>query len=298
MWNVLGRILKSDLYYFTGRSMKSDALLRRAVAADDECYRAAERLYSRGIDDEPLLALGLRSLLAVQNSSGRDSEARRFFTTVMERRDVSHAQLFQDLFVLLATGDKRTGYFVEIGVGDGLALSNTALLERNYGWTGILAEPNPAFHAAIRASRSAVLDTRAVYSRSGATLDFLCDGARELSGIVETHTRKQQKTGGRIIPVETISVNDLLDFHKAPAVIDYMSIDTEGSELAIISGLDFTRYRPRVLTLEHNNHASRLAKFKQLLEPKGYRYVLPRFSQFDAWFVDGSQQLGDGIAYL
>ena len=288
MWNVLGRILKSDLYYFFGRSLKRDALLKRAIVADDLSYRAAERLSVRGIDDEPLLALGLRSILAVQNGLGQGTEARRFFDTVLERRGVAHAQLCQDLFVLLATADKRGGFFVEIGVGDGVLLSNSALLEKSYGWTGILAEPNPNFHAAIRKSRSAVLDTRAVFSRSGDKLDFLCDDAGELSGIVETHTRTQSKTGGKIIPVETVSLVDLLQQNKAPAVIDYMSIDTEGSELDIIEPLDFARFRPMVLTIEHNYHAPRLAKLKQLLEPKGYRHMLPRFSQFDAWFVDRS----------
>ena len=263
MWNVLGRILKSDLYYFFGRSLKQDSLLKRAIAADDLSYRAAERLSVRGIDHEPLLALGLRSLLSAQHGTGQGTEARRFYDMVLQRRGVAHAQLFQDLFVVLASAEKRNGYFVEIGVGDGISLSNSALLESEYGWTGILAEPNPNFHAAIRKNRAAILDTRAVFSKSGKKLDFLCDDAGELSGIVETHTRTQSKTGGTIIPVETVSLVDLLAQHNAPAVIDYMSIDTEGSELDIISPLDFARYRPLILTIEHNYDKTRLARLSQ-----------------------------------
>lgn len=34
MWNVFGRILKSDLYYLVGRAMKMNDLLARAVAVD------------------------------------------------------------------------------------------------------------------------------------------------------------------------------------------------------------------------------------------------------------------------
>ena len=292
MWNVLGRILKSDLYYFFGRSLKQDALLKRAITADELSYRAAERLAVRGIDPEPLLALGLRSLMASQHGLGKGSEARNFFDIVLEKRGIAHAQLFQDLFVLLATAQKRNGYFVEIGVGDGVSLSNTALLEKSHGWQGILAEPNPSFHSAIRSSRSAVLDTRAVFSRSGDTLQFLCDDEGELSGIVETHTRSQARTGGKVIPVETVSLVDLLSHHKAPAVIDYMSVDTEGSELQIIEPHDFDRFRPLVMTVEHNYDAARLAKLKTLLQSKGYRHVLPRFSQFDAWFIDRTMSFG------
>lgn len=290
MWNAFGRILKSDLYYFFGRAMKMNGLLARAVAVDGTNYRAAERLSQTGIDHEPLLALGYRSLLACHNGIGKGTEARAFYDVVNARDGTGHAQLSQDLFVVLATASKRGGYFVEIGVGDGISLSNTALLEQRYGWTGILAEPNPNFHTAITNSRSAILDKRAVFSRSGDKLDFLCDNIGELSGILSTHSRTKEKAGDKVIPVETVSLNDLLDQHQAPAVIDYMSIDTEGSELDIIAPLDFNRRRPMILTIEHNDNAAKVVKLKKLLEPKGYRHVLERFSQFDSWFVDRSIQ--------
>ncbi|MEA2989895.1 MAG: hypothetical protein QOG83_2606 [Alphaproteobacteria bacterium] len=45
--------------------------------------------------------------------------------------------------MLHETGRKTSGYFVEFGATDGSNLSNTYLLERDFGWHGILAEPNP-----------------------------------------------------------------------------------------------------------------------------------------------------------
>ena len=71
-----------------------------------------------------------------------------------------------------------------------------------------------------------------------------------------------------------------------------MSVDTEGSELRIIEPHDFDRFRPLVMTVEHNYDAARLAKLKTLLQSKGYRHVLPRFSQFDAWFIDRTMSFG------
>ena len=58
----------------------------------------------------------------------------------------SRAQLKQDIFVLLETGFKRDGYFVEFGATNGVDLSNSWLLEKAFGWTGILAEPARIWH--------------------------------------------------------------------------------------------------------------------------------------------------------
>ena len=52
---------------------------------------------------------------------------------------LSKSQLKQDIFVLLETGFKRNGFFVEFGATNGIDLSNTYLLEKRFGWNGILA---------------------------------------------------------------------------------------------------------------------------------------------------------------
>lgn len=52
----------------------------------------------------------------------------------------SQAQLYQDLFALSIFGKDFAGYFVEFGATDGKSLSNTFLLEKDYGWRGLLAE--------------------------------------------------------------------------------------------------------------------------------------------------------------
>src|SRR5262249_2921713 len=84
----------------------------------------------------------------------------------------SQAQLFQDLRVVFLLKGKRNGFFVEIGAANGLDLSNTAILERDFQWKGILVEPAKCWHAALRTNRSVAIDHRCVWSHTGATLDF------------------------------------------------------------------------------------------------------------------------------
>ncbi len=73
------------------------------------------------------------------------------------------SQLKQDLFVLSATDFKTGGYFVEFGATDGVTLSNSLMLERCYGWRGILAEPAKCWQAALRQNRTVAIDDRCVW---------------------------------------------------------------------------------------------------------------------------------------
>jgi hypothetical protein len=84
--------------------------------------------------------------------------------------------------------------------------------------------------------------------------------------------------------VPTVTLNDMLEEHGAPAVIDYASIDTEGSEFDILSALDFDRWSFRVMTIEHN-FAPQREDIHKLLTEKGYRRVLEAISRFDDWYV-------------
>ena len=61
------------------------------------------------------------------------------------------SQCGQDVFVIDKIFQrKRHGVFLEIGGGDGLYLSNTLVLERDFGWRGILVEPTKAFDAMVK----------------------------------------------------------------------------------------------------------------------------------------------------
>ena len=84
--------------------------------------------------------------------------------------------------------------------------------------------------------------------------------------------------------VPTVSLTDLLVEHGAPAEMDFLSIDTEGSEFDILSALDHERFRFRVIACEHN-HSPMREKLKVLLESNGYRRTLKAISQFDDWYV-------------
>lgn len=167
-------------------------------------------------------------------------------------------------------------------------MSNSHMLEYRFGWKGICAEPAQSWHESLRRNRpNTTIDTRCVWSESGQRLKFMEAVSKELSTL-ETFNhadgRAKARRDARAYEVETISLNDLLDQHHAPADFDYLSIDTEGSELAILQTFDLKRYRPKVITVEHNYAPSRNG-ILALLSSHGYQRVLPEISMFDDWYL-------------
>ena len=197
------------------------------------------------------------------------------------------SQLGQDLFVLDQLKYKRAGYFVEFGATNGLALSNTYLLEKEFGWNGILAEPARVWHKDLNSNRTAQIEKKCVWSISGQKLLFNETFSPEISTISqfdESDVHSKSRKAGKKYQVATISLNELLEKYDAPAIMDYLSIDTEGSELDILKSFDFKKFKFRVITVEHNYTASREAIYK-LLSENGYIQVYENVSQFDDWYI-------------
>ena len=201
----------------------------------------------------------------------------------------SKAQLGQDLFVLSELKLKRNGFFVEFGATNGVDLSNTHLLEKEFGWNGILAEPARVWHDALKKNRTCNIETRCVWSSSGSVLTFSEAEWAELSTVSafkssDHHEKSRERS--RTYTVETISLLDLLKNHNAPESIDYLSIDTEGSEFEILSAFDFDKYRFGFISCEHNFTPAR-EQILNLLSSRGYKRKYEDISVFDDWYVRG-----------
>jgi FkbM family methyltransferase len=206
---------------------------------------------------------------------------------ILENMEISKSQIRQDIFALAESGFKKNGFFVEFGATNGVDLSNSYLMETKFDWTGILAEPGRNWGQQLKDNRTAIIDTRCVWSTSDETLKFMECEDPELSTIFKfekSDLKKVTRRSKETYDVETISLFDLLKFHKAPRMIDYLSIDTEGSEFEILNAFDFSVYDIRCITCEHNRSPNR-SKIFDLLSRNGYRRKFEELSMFDDWYV-------------
>jgi FkbM family methyltransferase len=189
---------------------------------------------------------------------------------------MTYSQLGQDLRVVEFYNKKENGYFVEIGASDGITLSNTYLLETQYKWKGVCCEPVPTRYKRLIANRpNSHCIKEAVYNKSGLVLSFdIANKYDLLSGISQHIDRHRARVDENktTINVQTITLVDLLNKVNAPQHIDYLSLDTEGTEYEILKCFDFNRYRFGLIDIEHNNIEPRRTDIKKLLTANGYIY--------------------------
>jgi FkbM family methyltransferase len=164
------------------------------------------------------------------------------------------------------------------------------LLEKEFGWEGLLCEPGKSWHTKLLTNRSCAIDTRCVYSASGKLVPFLEVFEGELSTIssfAANDSWGESRKNSMEYEVETITLEDLLLDNNVPKRINYLSVDTEGSEYEILSNFNFSKWEIDFISVEHNFTSNR-EKLYNLLSKSGYSRKFTSISQWDDWYFKES----------
>jgi hypothetical protein len=102
--------------------------------------------------------------------------------------------------------------------------------------------------------------------------------------IASDHHLPKRQNNAKNHKVSSVSLSSMLEQSDAPAQIDYLSLDTEGSEFEILSSLNWEKHHFNFISVEHNFSNNR-DEINSLLSRKGYRRVLSDISRWDDWFV-------------
>jgi hypothetical protein len=199
------------------------------------------------------------------------------------------SQFGQDRLVLQLLNGQRDGFFLDTGAADGIRSSNTVLLEREFGWRGLCVEPNDAFYQKLIHTRCCMCLHACLYDRetdlpfleAAGTLGGLFNefGPEQLAYAVRTQRLPLDADGlPPLVSKRTMTLATALALAKAPPVIDYWSLDTEGTELLLLKSFPFDRHTFNVITVEHNHQPAR-QDIRNFLEARGFIHVT-------AWFID------------
>lgn len=185
--------------------------------------------------------------------------------------------------------NKKNGVFVDIGAFDGVTISNTYFFEKELGWTGICFEPQEEAFAALCKKRSCLCINACVAPQEG-MVNFLqvIGAANQLSGMAATYdprhlTRLHQECkqhGGSFTCIERPACNLMKALQERGIKhIDYLSIDSQGSELAILQSIDFDAVSIECITVENNYKNPAI---EQLLTSKGF-VLMTRLEQDEVY---------------
>jgi hypothetical protein len=196
------------------------------------------------------------------------------------------SQFGQDQHVINIFNHKVNGYFVEIGAYDGVSMSNTYLLEYDYNWKGVCVEANPTYFSHLVNNRPNCINLPyAVFDENDKQMSFIDDQSGGCSGFVATNSHSHI-LHNPVITVNTKKLTTILDEVNAPNFIEFLSIDTEGSEWEILNAHDFDKYLFGYICVEHNFIDVNRKKIRSLLESKGY--VFYRANNVDDDYIHSS----------
>lgn len=167
-----------------------------------------------------------------------------------------YSQATQDLFVLKMLGNKKYGFYVEIGSGPPVDSNNTYILEKEFGWKGVSIE----------------------YDRS----------------LVEGYN--MQRTNKSILGDATeLDYSIIFNEKDVSPQIDYLSVDIDPATntLKALQRLPHNEYRFSVITFEHDRYRwgdDIMLKSRNFLSDLGYELVVSNVNvfgkDFEDWWID------------
>jgi FkbM family methyltransferase len=222
---------------------------------------------------------------------------------------VSYAQNFEDVMLARAFPGAH-GVYVDVGANDPDIDSVTRVFYER-GWSGINIEPVAKNAARLRERRPRDVNLELAVGDRDGTITFYEIGKWHGYSTTDAGIAAQHRADGLKVIEHRVALRPLssvLDEHAAGRSLDFLSIDVEGAELAVLGGADLTRHRPKVIVAEARlpvtiNMVDRFYEvpdrtddYAHFLLPFGYRLVYR--DGLNAFFVaDEHQALARHFAF-
>ena len=199
---------------------------------------------------------------------------------------VSYSQNFEDVMLARCFPGPR-GFYVDVGANDPDIDSVTrAFYER--GWNGINIEPLASNFARLKQRRPRDLNLHLAAGDEDGTITFYEIGKWHGYSTTDAEIAGQHKKDGlKVIehrtPLRRLAT--VLDEHANGKTIDFLSVDVEGTELAVLAGADLKRHRPKLILAESRLPVTvnmvdrffevpdRTAEYAKFLAPRGYQLI-------------------------
>tara|TARA_B100001093_G_scaffold492570_1_gene533822 strand:- start:349 stop:1047 length:699 start_codon:yes stop_codon:yes gene_type:complete len=189
----------------------------------------------------------------------------KVFIKSLTHKKISYSYGGIDSLILNIFKNKKKGFYLDIGCGHPIKNNNTYLLNKK-GWSGInidLDKENIDLFNSFRKGDFNV--TAAVSDKESETELFFYHNKSALNTISKQNADFQSAKVSSIIKTKTQTINKIIE--NSPykdQKIDFLSIDVEGSELAILKNFNFEKYLPKVIVVEYLDLTSKKLEIKNI----------------------------------
>ena len=176
----------------------------------------------------------------------------KVFLKSFTHKRISYSYGGIDSLILHIFKNQKNGFYLDIGCGHPIKNNNTYLLNKK-GWSGInidLDKENIDLFNSYR--KKDVNLATAVSDKEGETDQYINHSKSALNTISKENADFQKAKVSAIKKIKTQTINKIIE--NSPfkdRKIDFLSLDVEGSELAILKNFDFTKYSPKVIVVEY-----------------------------------------------
>lgn len=178
----------------------------------------------------------------------------------------------EDRFILQYFRGKK-GTYIDIGANHAFIINNTYLLYKN-GWSGITVEPIPYLYRRLMRHRPRDLVLKSAVSNTQGSLTFF----NMIPSVLSTFNEEKAGeliTQGHILrdrlSIEVITLSQLYQEHLSGREVDVLSIDTEGMDLDVLMGNDWSAMSPKLIICEVSDNIDET--ITQYLQSKKYKIL-------------------------
>lgn len=176
----------------------------------------------------------------------------------------SYSQYGEDIILAKILKVKKNGFYIDIGAHHPTDLNNTQYFY-NRGFRGINIEPNPELIEEFYVQRPEDINLNVGVAPNEGEMEFYLVEASTLSTFNKEAAHQsceiyKTKIKGQIT-VKTTSLKKIIEEHANSKVIDFISVDAEGYDLAVLQSNDWQKHRPTLVMVEINQDMDNILKF-------------------------------------
>jgi FkbM family methyltransferase len=156
-----------------------------------------------------------------------------------------HAQYQEDYILDMLFANQDKGFYVDVGANHP-TFSNPAKYFYDKGWSGVNIEPIKYLFDLLVKDRPRDKNYNLGVSNKEGVLELFQTDVHGLSSFKDVSSKFKISEKYK---VNVRTLTEILD-EVQPKEIDFLKVDVEGYEKNVLLGMDFKKYRPKVILLE------------------------------------------------